>query len=67
MRNLKEPVIWNWFKSKYFRTSHFPAIDILKSGTRRDDLLLSYNEQEAVTKIRKSINRLQPKMQQKVY
>ena len=36
----------------------FPAIDILKSGTRRDDLLLSYNEQEAVTKIRKSINRL---------
>ncbi|MBM6808949.1 transcription termination factor Rho [Faecalicoccus pleomorphus] len=36
----------------------FPAIDILKSGTRRDDLLLSHNEQEAVTKIRKSINRL---------
>ncbi|WP_317394589.1 transcription termination factor Rho, partial [Faecalicoccus pleomorphus] len=35
----------------------FPAIDILKSGTRRDDLLLSHNEQEAVTKIRKSINR----------
>lgn len=36
----------------------FPAIDILKSGTRRDDLLLSKEEQEAVTKIRKSINRL---------
>lgn len=36
----------------------FPAIDILKSGTRRDDLLLSKEEQEAVTKIRKFINRL---------
>lgn len=36
----------------------FPAIDILKSGTRRDDLLLSKEEQEAVAKIRKSISRL---------
>ena len=31
----------------------FPAIDILKSGTRRDDLLLSEQEQEAVETIRK--------------
>lgn len=31
----------------------FPAIDILKSGTRRDDLLLTREEQEAVSLIRK--------------
>lgn len=31
----------------------FPAIDILKSGTRRDDLLLSQEEAETATKIRK--------------
>ena len=30
----------------------FPAIDILKSGTRRDDLLLSREEAEAVDIIR---------------
>lgn len=32
----------------------FPAIDILKSGTRRDDLLLSPEEREAVDVIRKA-------------
>lgn len=32
----------------------FPAIDILKSGTRRDDLLLSPEEREAVDIIRKA-------------
>ena len=31
----------------------FPAIDILKSGTRRDDLLLTKEEQDAVEQIRK--------------
>lgn len=36
----------------------FPAIDILKSGTRRDDLLLVKEEQEAVRKIRKLISHL---------
>ncbi len=34
----------------------FPAIDISKSGTRRDDLLLSPDELEAVSILRKSIN-----------
>lgn len=34
----------------------FPAIDILKSGTRRDDLLLSREEAEAVDNIRKATN-----------
>lgn len=34
----------------------FPAIDLLKSGTRRDDLLLSEKEMAAVTKIRKGLN-----------
>lgn len=33
----------------------FPAIDIMKSGTRRDDLLLRKEEQEAVNKIRRGI------------
>lgn len=38
----------------------FPAIDILKSGTRRDDLLLSREEAEAVENIRKATNTLKP-------
>ena len=38
----------------------FPAIDILKSGTRRDDLLLSDEEREAVDVIRKATNTLKP-------
>lgn len=38
----------------------FPAIDILKSGTRRDDLLLTKDEADAVDVIRKSTNTLKP-------
>lgn len=34
----------------------FPAIDIVKSGTRREDLLLDREEQEAVDIMRKGIN-----------
>ncbi len=34
----------------------FPAIDITKSGTRREDLLLDHEEQEAVYIMRKAIN-----------
>lgn len=34
----------------------FPAIDIQKSSTRREDLLLSRDEQEAVVKIRKALS-----------
>ncbi len=34
----------------------FPAIDIPKSGTRREDLLLSQDEQEAVYIMRKALN-----------
>lgn len=34
----------------------FPAIDINKSGTRREDLLLSYDEQNAVLALRKSLS-----------
>lgn len=34
----------------------FPAIDIVKSGTRREDLLLNEEEQEAVDIMRKAIN-----------
>lgn len=34
----------------------FPAIDIQKSGTRREDLLLSSDEQETVYNMRKALN-----------
>ena len=34
----------------------FPAIDIVKSGTRREDLLLSDEEQEAVNHMRRALN-----------
>ena len=38
----------------------FPAIDILKSGTRRDDLLLEPDELEAVNKLRSAFGSLKP-------
>ena len=38
----------------------FPAIDIPKSGTRREDLLLAEEELEAVEIIRKGLNGLKP-------
>ena len=34
----------------------FPAIDIVKSGTRREDLLLSGEELEAVNNMRRALN-----------
>ena len=34
----------------------FPAVEIVKSGTRREDLLLSREEQEAVEVMRRAIN-----------
>ena len=38
----------------------FPAIDIQKSGTRRDDLLLSREELEATDIIHKAVNGIKP-------
>lgn len=38
----------------------FPAIDIPKSGTRREDLLLAADELEAINIIRKALNGLKP-------
>lgn len=38
----------------------FPAIDIQKSGTRREDLLLTPEELEAIGMIRKAFNGLKP-------
>ena len=38
----------------------FPAIDIAKSGTRRDDLLLTQEEMEAMEIIRKNLNGMKP-------
>lgn len=38
----------------------FPAIDIPKSGTRREDLLLTPEELEAINIIRKALNGLKP-------
>lgn len=34
----------------------FPAIDIVKSGTRREDLLLTVSEYEAVNRMRRALN-----------
>ena len=36
----------------------FPAIDIPKSGTRREDLLLSHDELEAINIMRRALNGL---------
>ena len=36
----------------------FPAIDIAKSGTRRDDLLLTREEQDAMDHIRRALSGL---------
>ena len=38
----------------------FPAIDLAKSGTRREDLLLSREELEAINILRKGLNGLKP-------
>lgn len=38
----------------------FPAIDIPKSGTRREDLLLSGEEMEAISIIRRAVNGAKP-------
>ncbi|MBR5510474.1 MAG: transcription termination factor Rho [Lachnospiraceae bacterium] len=38
----------------------FPAIDIPKSGTRREDLLLDSEEQQAMDNIRKALNGMKP-------
>ena len=38
----------------------FPAIDIPKSGTRREDLLLTKDEIEAVTMMRRGLNGMKP-------
>ena len=38
----------------------FPAIDLQKSGTRRDDLLLNTEEQEAMQIVRKNLNTMKP-------
>jgi transcription termination factor Rho len=38
----------------------FPAIDIPKSGTRREDLLLAVDELEAINIIRKAMNGMKP-------
>jgi len=38
----------------------FPAIDIAKSGTRREDLLLTPEEMQAINAMRKGLNGLKP-------
>ncbi len=38
----------------------FPAIDVTKSSTRRDDLLLNRQEQEAMEIVRRAINSMKP-------
>ena len=38
----------------------FPAIDLLKSGTRRDDLLLTKEEFDTIYSVRKAVSSLKP-------
>ena len=38
----------------------FPAIDLAKSGTRREDLLLNSEELEAINIMRRALNGLKP-------
>ncbi len=38
----------------------FPAIDIIKSGTRREDLLLTPDEQRAINKMRRALHGMKP-------
>lgn len=38
----------------------FPAIDVTKSSTRRDDLLMTRREQEAMEIVRRAINSMKP-------
>ena len=38
----------------------FPAIDIVRSGTRREDLLLSKDELDAVWAMRKAFGNMEP-------
>ena len=38
----------------------FPAIDLAKSGTRREDLLLNSEELDAINIMRKALNGLKP-------
>ena len=45
----------------------FPAIDIAKSGTRREDLLLDKEELEAVDIMRKALTALRQMKLQKEY
>ena len=54
-----DDVVYEEFKgtgNKLQERRVFPAIDIVKSGTRREDLLLTEEEQEAVNSMRKAIN-----------
>ena len=56
-RNLREPATWNWYWTGSFpREGYSPAIDIQKSGTRREDLLLDPEELEATYIMRKALN-----------
>ena len=57
MRSLREPAIWSSCSTGGSLNSRvFPAIDIPKSGTRREDLLLTKEEQEAVYIMRRALN-----------
>ena len=52
MRNLKEPVTWNLILDRKLSEKRmFPAVDIPKSGTRREDLL-TYHRQSRKQSIR---------------
>ena len=59
-RNSKVPVIWKWFWTETVREAYLPGDRLAKSGTRREDLLLTPEELEAINIMRKALNGLKP-------
>lgn len=43
--------------SQAFREAYFPAIDLNKSGTRREDLLMNQEEMEAIWRMRRALGK----------
>lgn len=60
MRNSRNWQYGNRADRKLSERRVFPAIDIPKSGTRREDLLLTPEELEAIGILRKALNSLKP-------
>ena len=61
LRSSKAPATWKSFLTrKLVRTSVFPAIDIQRSGTRKEELLIPKDELQRTWLVRKVLNPLSP-------